>query len=86
MFEAMRNSPGCSEKPPPKADKRGLETENGTGDEGRDEDALLNKNISSKGLIVSVINACGSGIMLKFDFVQLIIKRLQQLNKTPECR
>ncbi len=83
-------SPGCSEKPPPKADKRGLETENGTGadppEAERDEDALRKKNISSMSLFVSVINACGSGIMLKFVSVELIINRLQQLYKTPLCR
>ena len=48
MIQALMVSPGCSEKPPPKADKRGLGTENGTGDEGRGEDALREKNEKQK--------------------------------------
>jgi hypothetical protein len=71
--------------PQPASSRRGLGTQNGTGAEGRGEDALQKKNYSSTGLIVSVINACGSGIMLKFVSVELIINRLQQLYKTPLC-
>ena len=70
---AEKIAPVVVKSPQPASSRRGLGTENGTGDEGRGEDALRKKNISSKGLIVSVINACGSGIMLKFDFLELII-------------
>ena len=56
MFQAMsppqEDSPGCSEKPPPEADLRGLGTENGTGadppEAEREEDALLNSGSKNR--------------------------------------